>query len=258
MSILDKFRIDGRVALVTGGNRGLGREMALALAEAGAAVALTSRDQERADQAAREISGSATVSTAVRGYACEVSDYAQTAQVVEQVISDFGGLHIVVNNAGINIRGPIDELAPEEFKQVIDTNLTGVWNICRAAAGHLKAQRYGRVINVGSTLSIIALPERSPYAASKGAVWQLTKVLALEWAPFGITVNAMLPGPFSTEMNVALEQDPEKYREFIARIPLGRWGDLDEIGGLAVFLASDASSFVTGAGMTVDGGWTAH
>ncbi len=258
MSILDKFRLDERVALVTGGNRGLGREMALALAEAGAAVALTSRDQERADEAAREISESATVSTMVRGYACEVSDYAQTAQVVEQVISDFGGLHIVVNNAGINIRGPIDELAPEEFKQVIDTNLTGVWNMCRAAAGHLKAQRYGRVINVGSTLSIIALPERTPYAASKGAVWQLTKVLALEWAPLGITVNAMLPGPFSTEMNLALEQDPEKYREFIARIPLGRWGDLDEIGGLAVFLASDASSFVTGAGMTVDGGWTAH
>ncbi len=258
MSILDKFRLDDRVALVTGGNRGLGREMALALAEAGAAVALTSRDQERADEAAREIAGSPTTSAAVRGYACEVSDYAQTAQVVEQVIADFGGLHIVVNNAGINIRGPIDELAPEEFKQVIDTNLTGVWNMCRAAAGHLKAQRYGRVINVGSTLSIIALPERTPYAASKGAVWQLTKVLALEWAPYGITVNAMLPGPFSTEMNVALEQDPEKYREFIARIPLGRWGELDEIGGLAVFLASDASSFVTGAGMTVDGGWTAH
>lgn len=258
MSILDKFRLDDRVALVTGGNRGLGREMALALAEAGAAVALTSRDQERADEAAREIEASPTTNVAVRGYACEVSDHAQTARVVEQVISDFGGLHILVNNAGINIRGPIDELAPEEFQQVIDTNLTGVWNMCRAAAGHLKAQRYGRVINVGSTLSIIALPERTPYASSKGAVWQLTKVLALEWAQYGITVNAMLPGPFSTEMNVALEQDPEKYREFIARIPLGRWGDLDEIGGLAVFLASDASSFVTGAGMTVDGGWTAH
>jgi len=178
--------------------------------------------------------------------------------VVERAISDFGGLHIIVNNAGINIRGPIDELEPEEFQRVIDTNVNGVWNVCRAAAGHLKAQRYGRVINVGSTLSIIALPERTPYASSKGAVWQMTKVLALEWAPYGITVNAMLPGPFSTEMNVALEQNPEKYKEFIARIPLGRWGDLDEIGGLAVFLASDASSFVTGAGMTVDGGWTAH
>lgn len=258
MSILDKFNLANRVALVTGGNRGLGYQMALALAEAGAAVALTSRDQERADEAAREIEQSPTTSTEVRGYACEVSDHEETARVVERAISDFGGLHIVVNNAGINIRGPIDELEPEEFQRVIDTNVKGVWNVCRAAAGHLKAQRYGRVINVGSTLSIIALPERTPYASSKGAVWQMTKVLALEWAPYGITVNAMLPGPFSTEMNVALEQDPEKYREFIARIPLGRWGDLDEIGGLAVFLASDASSFVTGAGMTVDGGWTAH
>ncbi len=258
MSILDKFNLANRVALVTGGNRGLGYQMALALAEAGAAVALTSRDQERADEAAREIEQSPTTNTEVRGYACEVSDHEQTARVVERAISDFGGLHIIVNNAGINIRGPIDELEPEEFQRVIDTNVNGVWNVCRAAAGHLKAQRYGRVINVGSTLSIIALPERTPYASSKGAVWQMTKVLALEWAPYGITVNAMLPGPFSTEMNVALEQNPEKYKEFIARIPLGRWGDLDEIGGLAVFLASDASSFVTGAGMTVDGGWTAH
>ena len=257
MSILDKFRLDGRVAIVTGGNRGLGRQMAQALAEAGAAVALTSRDKARADQAAQEIAES-VAGAKVAGYACEVSSYDQTAQVVEKVITDLGGLHVVVNNAGINIRGPIDELEPEEFKQVIDTNVTGVWNMCRAAAGHLKAQRYGRVINVGSTLSIIALPERSPYASSKGAVLQMTRVLALEWAQYGITVNAMLPGPFSTEMNVALEQDPEKYREFIARIPLGRWGDLDEIGGLALFLASDASSFVTGAGMTVDGGWTAH
>lgn len=258
MSILDKFSLTDRVALVTGGNRGLGYQMALALAEAGAAVALTSRDQERADRAAREIEQSPATGTEVRGYACEVSDHEQTAQVVEKVIAEFEGLHILVNNAGINIRGPIEELEPEEFQRVIDTNLKGVWNVCRAAARHLKAQRYGRVINVGSTLSVIALPERTPYASSKGAVWQMTKVLALEWAPYGITVNAMLPGPFSTEMNVALEQDPEKYREFIARIPLGRWGDLDEIGGLAVFLASDASSYVTGAGMTVDGGWTAH
>ena len=257
MSVLDKFRLNGRVALVTGGNRGLGRQMAQALAEAGAAVALTSRDQERADQAAREIAESVAGAT-VAGYACEVSNYDQSAQAVARTIADLGGLHIVVNNAGINIRGPIDELAPEEFQQVIDTNVTGVWNTCRAAAAHLKAQGYGRVINVGSTLSIIALPERTPYASSKGAVLQMTRVLALEWAQYGITVNAMLPGPFSTEMNLALEQDAEKYREFIARIPLGRWGDLDEIGGLAVFLASDASSFVTGAGMTVDGGWTAH
>ena len=271
MSILDKFRLTGRVALVTGGNRGLGRQMAQALAEAGAAVALTSRDRDRAEEAASEIAQSLpdpehppdpAASTgpprSVRGYACDVSDTQQSAQVVQQVISDFGGLHILVNNAGINIRGPIDELQPEEFQRVMATNTTGVWNICRAAAAHLKAQRYGRVINVGSTLSIIALPERTPYASSKGAVWQMTRALALEWAPHGITVNAMLPGPFATEMNTPLREDPEEYSKFIARIPLGRWGELDEIGGLAVFLASDASSYMTGAGITIDGGWTVH
>ncbi len=273
MSVLDKFKLNGRIALVTGGNRGLGWQMALALAEAGAAVALTSRDQSRADQAAREIAQTLVDAQAsgsgvgdgcalpdpfamVRGYACEVSDAEQTAQVVQQVIADFGGLHILINNAGINIRGPIEELKPEEFQQVIDTNVTGVWNFCRAAARHLKAQKYGRVINIGSTLSIIALPDRSPYASSKGAVLQMTRVLALEWAPYGITVNAMLPGPFATEMNTPLKEDPEKYREFISILPLGRWGELDEIGGLAVFLASDASSYMTGAGITIDGGWT--
>ena len=156
MSVLDKFKLTNRTALVTGGNRGLGKQMALALAEAGASVALTSRDQGRADQAAEEITQSLVDERAantangvpsqepiaeVRGYTCEVSDYAQATQVVQQVIEDFGGLHIVVNNAGINIRGPIDELEPEEFQQVIDTNVNAVWNFCRAAAGHLKAQK---------------------------------------------------------------------------------------------------------------------
>lgn len=256
MPILDQFKLNDRVAFVTGGNRGLGKQMALALAEAGAAVALTSRDAQRAQDAAAEIAEATGQS--VRGYACDVGQAEQTAETVQQAIADFGGLHILVNNAGINIRGPIDELQPAEFQQVLDTNVTGVWNVCRAAATHLKAQKYGRVINIGSTLSIIALADRTPYASSKGAVWQMTRALALEWAPYNITVNAMLPGPFATEMNTSLLDDPEKYKEFIAKIPLGRWGELDEIGGLAVFLASDASSFMTGAGVTIDGGWTVH
>ncbi|RLT38499.1 MAG: SDR family oxidoreductase [Chloroflexi bacterium] len=256
MPILDKFNLTGRVALVTGGNRGLGQQMALALAEAGADVALTSRDQDRADEAAAQIA-QATGRT-VLGYACDVSSSDETTNVVRQVIAELGGLHIVVNNAGINIRGPIDELTPEDFRKVLDTNVVGVWNICRAAAGHLKGQKYGRVINIGSTLSVIALADRTPYTSSKGAVLQMSRALALEWAPYGITVNTMLPGPFATEMNTPLKEDPVKYQEFIAKIPLGRWGNLDEIGGLAVFLASDAASFVTGAGVTIDGGWTVH
>ena len=256
MPILDKFKLTGRVALVTGGNRGLGQQMALALAEAGADVALTSRDQARADEAAASITQA--TGRNVRGYACDVSSSAETEAVVQRAIAELGGLHIVVNNAGINIRGPIDELTPEEFRQVLETNVVGVWNVCRAAARHLKAQRYGRVINIGSTLSIIALADRTPYTSSKGAVLQMSRALALEWAAYGITVNTMLPGPFATEMNTPLKEDPVKYKEFIAKIPLGRWGNLDEIGGLAVFLASDAASFVTGAGVTIDGGWTVH
>jgi NAD(P)-dependent dehydrogenase (short-subunit alcohol dehydrogenase family) len=130
--------------------------------------------------------------------------------------------------------------------------------MCRAVAPGMKARRYGRVINIGSMMSVVSLPERTPYAASKGAVLQITRTLALEWAPYGITVNAMLPGPFATEINRALLDDPEKYQAFVAQIPLGRWGELEEIGGLTLFLASDASSFVTGAGIAIDGGWTAH
>lgn len=254
MSILDKFRLDGRVALVTGGNRGLGKQMATALAEAGAQVALTSRKADDAQSVAGTIQNAS--GQTCRGYRCEITDPAQVENLAQQVLSDFGQVDILINNAGVNIRRPIENLSLDEFKLVQDTNVTGPWVLCRALAPHFKQRKYGRVINIGSTLSIISIADRTPYATSKGAILQMTRTLALEWAPYGITVNCVMPGPFGTEMNQTLLENPEAYQSFIAKIPLGRWGDIEEIGGIAVFLASDASSFITGAAITIDGGWT--
>lgn len=256
MSVLDKFKLDGKVALVTGGNRGLGRQMALALAEAGASVAVVSRKAAEAEAAAADIE--AATGQTCRGYACNVIVPEQVEALAHNVLTDFGKVNILLNNAGINTRGAIEDLTVEEFKEVQEINVTGPWLVCRAFAKHFKNRGSGRVINVGSTLSLITMPNRTPYATSKGAMLQLTRSLAIEWAPYNVTVNAILPGPFGTEMNLPLMNDAEVYKNFIAKIPLGRWGDIEEIGGIAVFLASDASSFVTGAGYLIDGGWTVH
>ena len=256
MNILDQFRLDGKVALVTGGARGLGRVMAEALAGAGAAVALTARDGQHAASVAREIA-QATGQKAL-GVRADVTRNEDVRAMVDGVLAAFGRLDILVNNAGINIRGPIEQLSESDWDQVIDTNLKGPWLCCRAVAEPMRRQKWGRVINVSSMLGEISMPGRTPYCSSKGGLTLMTKTLALEWAADRINVNALCPGPFATEINTPLLNDPNIRAAVEAKIPLGRWGDPAEIGPAVVFLASEAASFITGATLFIDGGYTAQ
>jgi NAD(P)-dependent dehydrogenase (short-subunit alcohol dehydrogenase family) len=255
-NVMDLFRLDGRSALVTGGTRGLGRVMAEALAEAGASVCITSRSIDAARTAAEEIA--AASGARIEGIEAEMTTADGVNRLVDVAHRDFGRVDILVNNAGVNIRGSVGELSESDWDTVVDTNLKGVFLLSRAFGPLMCEHRWGRVINLSSMLAAIGLPGRAPYAASKAGVVGLTRVLALEWAASGVTVNAICPGPFATEMNRQLLEDPEKYAAFVQKLPVGRWGELHEIKGIVVFLASNASSFMTGAALAIDGGWTAQ
>lgn len=252
-SILDLFKLDGQVALIMGGNRGLGFAMAKALAEAGANISIAARSSK--ENAESEQTIKSLYSRNCISAVCDVTDETSVKEAVRFTVERFGKIDILINSAGINIRGRIEDLSLDDFNKVQQVNVTGSWLACREVVPVMKKNGYGKIINIGSMLSVIAIPERTPYATSKGAILQLTRSLAIELARENINVNAILPGPFATDMNLPLTNDPEKYNAFIAKIPIGRWGELYEIGGIALYLASRASSYSTGGCFSIDGGW---
>lgn len=253
---INQFNLTGRAAIITGGSKGLGQAMAAGLASAGANVLLTSRNANEAESAAKQIAEDYGYHAV--GIQADVTSPDNVDAMVGTAIREFGKIDVLINNAGINVRGAIDELSYEQFREVQQINVDGMWLCSKAVIPYMKRAKYGRIVNIASTLGLVGLADRTPYATSKGAVVQMTRALGLEMAPHGITCNAICPGPFLTAMNEPIAETEEGKKFIVGAVALDRWGRMEEIQGAAIFLASNASSYMTGSMVTVDGGWTAR
>lgn len=249
-----KIDLTGRTALITGASRGLGEAMAVTLAAAGASVALVARDAARLQNVKAAIAAAGGRAEFFTADATREQDVATLSDAVKKA---FGPVDILINNAGTNIRKKVTDFSLAEFRSVLDSSLISAFLMSRAFVPHMQGRGYGRIINIASIMSHVSLPERTAYSSAKSALLGFTRALALEVAAEGITVNSMSPGPFGTEMNVAIINNPEANRQFMASLPVGRWGKLEEIGALACYLCSEAAGFITGTDILIDGGWTA-
>jgi NAD(P)-dependent dehydrogenase (short-subunit alcohol dehydrogenase family) len=247
--------IAGKIAVITGGSRGLGKAMALALSAAGATVALVARDTAKLETARGEI---LAAGGKAEYFQADVTKEEDAARLAREVPGRLGRVQILINSAGINIRKNVEDFTLEEWRRVLDASLTSTFLVCRAFVPQMKGTGYGRILNMTSIMSHISLPGRSAYSSSKAALLGFTRALALELAPEGITVNGISPGPCATEMNLPILKNPELNAQFIANLPVGRWGKPEEIGALARFLCSDGAGFITGTDIVIDGGWTAR
>lgn len=248
-------KLAGKTAVITGASKGLGKAMAIALGKAGARLALVSRNADQLQACAKELRNSGAESEV---FPADVTDEAQVSRLEKSISGRFGKIQILINNAGMNLRKPLTDFTLAEWRQVVDTNLTSVFLMCRAFVPQMKGQGYGRIINLTSIMSHVAIGGRTAYCSSKAGLLGFTRALALELVSEKITVNGISPGPFATELNRPILDNPELNQQFISKIPIGRWGEAHEVGELAVFLCSEDAGFITGTDVLIDGGWTAQ